>query len=353
MLTTQLGNPTGFAAKPSNSSYWRTALAGAPVLLPLPYDRPRPASQTNRGMRLSFSLDDELSARIKLVAREANGTLFTTLLAGFTALLSRYSGLDDIVVGTPTAGRHRPEFARLIGFFVNTLVLRVDFSAKPTFRELLQQTRSVFLDAISHQDVPFEIVVEAVQPPRDLSHTPLFQVAFGLRNIDTGELDWPGIRVNAVDIDHQSAAFDLTLLMKETLPGLIGDFEFNTDLFDESTVRNPARSFETLLRAAVEAPDTPLDRLEILDATEQHQLLEQFNTTEQPTQAAPLLQLFETQAAQTPESVAVIQNKEALTYRELNERANRLARHLITMGVGRRDWWASPWNARSRWWSHC
>jgi len=315
-------------------SYWRTALAGAPALMPLPYDRPRLATQTNRGARLKFKLSDELSARVKAVAREAGGTLFTTLLAGFTAILSRYSGLDDIVVGTPTAGRHRPEFAPLIGFFVNTLVLRIDFSAKPTFRELLQQTRRVFLDAISHQDVPFEIVVEAVQPARDLSHTPLFQVVFGLRNIDTGELDWPGIRAEAVDIDHQSAAFDLTLLMKETSGGLIGDFEFNTDLFDESTVQNLARNFETLLRVAVEAPDTPLHRLEILDTLEQHRLLERFNTTEHLTEAPLLLQSFEKQAAETPESVALVQDKETLTYRKLNEHANRLARHLITMGVG-------------------
>lgn len=315
-------------------SYWRTALAGAPALLTLPYDRPRPAVQTSHGAQLKFSFSPGLTGRIKDVARENNGTIFTTLLAGFSALLSRYSGLDDIVVGTPTAGRHRPEFAPLIGFFVNTLLLRTDFSAKPTFRELLAQTRRVFLNAISHQDVPFERVVEALQPARDLGHTPLFQVTFGLRNIDTGEIECPGITFETVDLYRQNAAVDLTLIMKDTPAGLIGDFEYNTDLFDESTVRNIGRRFEMLLEAAVREPDRPLHRLEILGQDEQNTLLEQFNATDREVPATTLPTWFETQVERTPEAVAVIYGEASLSYRELNERANRLAHYLIGLGIG-------------------
>jgi amino acid adenylation domain-containing protein/non-ribosomal peptide synthase protein (TIGR01720 family) len=321
-------------------SYWRKALAGIPSFIPLPYDRPRPPVQTNRGARVRFSFDSKLSARVKRLARESGSTLFTTLLAGFCALVSRYSGLDDIVVGTPTAGRHRPEFAQLIGFFVNTLVLRVDLSSDPTFLELLRQTRRVFLDALQHQDVPFEKLVEALRPPRSLSHTPVFQVMFGLRNIDTGEIDWPGLDLELVDLDHETAAFDLTLLMKETADGLIGDFEYNTDLFDESTIVEFGRRLEVLFREWAVRPDRRLSKIDLLEAEETTLLLKKWSADSSKIQT-PVIpsvhDLFIDQVNRSPEAIAVTEissDRHALTYAGLNCRADRLAKLLVQHGAG-------------------
>jgi amino acid adenylation domain-containing protein/non-ribosomal peptide synthase protein (TIGR01720 family) len=320
--------------------YWRQALAGIPSLVPLPYDRPRPVVQTNRGARARFNLDSKLSLRIKQFGRESGGTLFTTLLAGFGALISRYSGLDDIVLGTPTAGRNHPEFADLIGFFVNTLVLRVDLSSDPTFRELLLRTQRVFLDALKHQDVPFEKLVEALQPLRSLSHTPVFQVMFGLRNIETGEIEWPGLDLEPIDLDHETSAFDLTLLMKETVNGLIGDFEYNTDIFDESTIREFGRRLEILFREWTEQPDCKFSKISLLQAEETSLLIGAWNSAsrERETAARPCLEdLFIAQVNRSADAIAVTEinsDQRALTYAELNHRADRLASLLVQEGAG-------------------
>ena len=316
-------------------AYWRKVLAGAPALLPLPWDRQRPMVRTSAGAHLRFALDPELTMRLKALGRESNGTLFTTLLAGFVALLSRYSGLEDIVVGTPTAGRNRPEFGPLIGFFVNNLMLRADVSGNPSFREHLERTRRMFLGALANQDVPFDMLVESLQPPRNLSYTPVFQVVFGLLNIESGELDWPGLTLEPIDLDFEGAAFDLTLLMKETSNGLIGHLAYSCDLFDEPTVRNFGRHFERLLEAAVTDPDVPLHRLEILDLEERHTLLEKFNAPGRKVPEATLPELFEAQAARRPDAIAVIFENKRITYRELNSRANQLACRLQKLGITR------------------
>ena len=316
-------------------AYWRKMLAGAPALLPLPWDRPRQMVRASVGGHVRFAFDAELTARLKALGRESNGTLFTTLLAGFVALLSRYSGLEDIVLGTPIAGRNRPEFGPLIGFFVNNLVLRANVSGNPSFREHLERTRQMFLEALANQDVPFDMLVESLQPARDLSYTPVFQVVFGLLNIESGELDWPALAVEPVDLDFEGAAFDIIFLMKETSSGLVGHLAYSRDLFDERTVRDFGRRFESLLKAAVADPDLPLQRLDILHLEERHALLEDLKAPSRKVPETTLLELFEAQVARRADATAVIFESKRITYRELNSRANQLAHRLQKLGVVR------------------
>jgi len=217
-------------------SYWREALAGAPAHLNLPTDKPRPAFQTNRGSTKLFAFSPELSGRVKALSDAEGATLFMTLLASFQILLSRYSGQDDISVGTPIANRTKRQFENLIGFFVNTLVLRTDLSGEPTFREVVKRVKQATLGAFQHQDMPFEKLVEELQPERDTAYTPLFQVMFVMQNKQQGQVQLPGLKISQVDMPNEISTFDLTLGIHESDEGLGGSLEYNTDLFEDAAI---------------------------------------------------------------------------------------------------------------------
>jgi len=255
-------------------NYWKQQLADAPPLLELPSDRPRPPVQTFRGSTERFQLNADLTQRLLLVTQRSGATLFMILLAAFMTLLSRYSGIEDIVVGSPIANRNRRETEPIIGFFVNTLVLRTHLQGNPTFQELLNRVRQVTLDAYGHQDVPFELLVEALQPERNLSYTPLFQVMFVLQNAPMGRLELRDLTITPLEISNVTAKFDLTLSMEETEQGLAGELEYNTDLFDAATITRMAGHFQSLLEAIVVNPQQRVSELPLLTAAKQHQFKE-------------------------------------------------------------------------------
>ncbi|MFZ5917840.1 MAG: amino acid adenylation domain-containing protein, partial [Chloroflexota bacterium] len=320
--------------------YWRQQLAGSPPLLELPTDRPRPAMQTYRGDYRTFVLSPELSQAIKELGRQEGATLFMTLLAAFQTLLYRYSGQEDISVGTPIANRNRAEVEGLIGFFVNTLVIRGDLSGGPSFRELLGRLREAALGAYAHQDLPFEMVVDALQPQRELSHNPLFQVMFVLQNAMRQAFELPGLTLSPVEVDTGVATFDLTLAMEETPEGLSGAVEYNTDLFDRATIERLVGHFCTLLEAIVAQPDSRVCEVPLLTGWERQQLLEWNASRVEYPQQWCMHHVFELQAARTPEAVAVVRPafdgvyREVLSYGELDRRANQLAHYLQKLGVG-------------------
>ncbi|PSB55843.1 non-ribosomal peptide synthetase, partial [Chamaesiphon polymorphus] len=315
-------------------NYWQQQLQGAPELLQLPTDRPRPQIQTYRGKSQSFPVSIELNDRLQSLSRESGTTLFVTLAAAFSTLLYRYSGQSDLVLGSPIANRNRREIESLIGFFVNTLVLRVRFEDNPSFAQLLTQVRETTLQAYEHQDVPFEQVVEALKPQRSLSHSPLFQVMFVLQNAPMDDLTLPGITLSYLDRDSTIAKFDLTLSMSETPEGLVGDWEYNTDLFDAATIDRMAGHFHNLLLAIVSNPQQPVDELPLLTPSERQQLLVEWNqTASQYADDKCIHHLFEAQVEKTPDAVAVVFEDEQLTYQQLNQRANQLAHHLQSLGV--------------------
>ena len=315
--------------------YWKQQLAGAPPLLELPTDYPRPTVQSSRGGKEFFEVGVELTQKLKRLSREEGVTLFMTLLAAFGTLLYRYSGQEDIVVGTPIANRNRREIEGLIGFFVNTLVLRTRWEGNPKFTELLQQVRGTALDAYAHQDVPFEQLVEALQPERSLSHSPIFQVMFALQNAPMKPLELPGVSFKWLQMESAKAKFDLTLSIEETEAGLIGYWEYDRDLFDPATIRRAIGHFQLLLEGIVANPQTPVSELPLLTEAERHQLLVEWNDTasEYPRDKC-VHQLFEEQVERSPDAVAVVFENERLTYRELNAKANQLARYLQSLGVG-------------------
>ncbi|MCP4654520.1 MAG: AMP-binding protein, partial [bacterium] len=252
--------------------YWREQLAGAPARLELPADRPRPAVQTFSGRTLPVVFDEPLSAALAGLGRRRRVTLFMTLMAAFQALLSRYSGHTDVVVGTPIAGRNYQEIEALIGFFVNTLVLRTDLAGRPSFDELLARVRRVALDAYAHQELPFEHLVEELRPQRDLSSTPLFQVMFIFQNAPRAALEFSGLTLTPMPTEAATAKFDLTLTLEERASGIGGSFEYNTDLFDDVTIRRLAAHFRTLLAAVARDPARPVAEVALLSASEHHQL---------------------------------------------------------------------------------
>jgi amino acid adenylation domain-containing protein/non-ribosomal peptide synthase protein (TIGR01720 family) len=319
----------------SQLSYWQKQLADAPALLELPTDRPRPAVQTFRGANQSFVLSSELTQALNLLSRRQGVTLFMTLLTAYNILLYRYTAQNDIVVGSPIANRNRSEIEGLIGFFVNTLVLRTDVSGNPSFEELLRRVREMTMDAYAHQDLPFELLVEALQPERGLSYTPLFQVAFVLQNAPVPEIELPGLILNPLTVDTTTAKFDLILTFENTGQELVGLWEYNTDLFEASTIERITGHLQTLLAAIVVNPQQRLAELPILTAFEQHQLLVEWNDTLTSfPQDKCIHQLFEQQVTQTPDAMAVIFEDQQLTYQELNCRANQLAHYLLNLGVG-------------------
>ncbi|MBW4497711.1 MAG: amino acid adenylation domain-containing protein [Oscillatoria princeps RMCB-10] len=314
--------------------YWKEQLKNAPDLLELPTDRPRKAVFTFQGGYHYAALDKELSAKLTALSKRTGVTLFMTLFAAFQTLLYRLSGSDDIVVGTPVAGRNRREIEGLIGFFVNTLVLRTHLDGDPSFEELLRRVREVALQAYTHQDLPFEQLVEILQPTRDLSYTPLFQVMFALDNAGVPSLKLPELTGSLYPVKIGTAKFDLTLSMDNTADGLVGEWEYNADLFDETTIARMAGHFQTLLEAIAANPQQMISALPLLADRERHQLLIDWNNnqTEYPNDKC-IHQLFEEQVTRSPSSVAVVFEGEHLTYRELNERANQLAHYLRSLGV--------------------
>jgi amino acid adenylation domain-containing protein len=316
-------------------TYWSERLGGNRPSLELPADRPRPVVQSFRGATLDFTLPKTLAESLKELGRLHDCTLFMTLLAGFKALLARYSGQEDILVGTPIAGRDRGEIEGLIGIFINTLVLRTDLAGDPTFSELLTRVREVALGAYAHQSVPFEKLVGELQPERSLSRQPFFQVMFVLQTAPTEHLKARGLTITPFETDTRSETFDdLNLSLMETEQGLVGRIEYNTDIFEAATVARMMDSFATLLESAAAHPEQRLSRLAVLPPAERRKLLEEWNDTSTESSEVCAHHLFEEQAARTPDAVAVREGEVRLTYRELNERANQLARYLRRFGVG-------------------
>ncbi len=315
-------------------NYWQQQLASAPPLLELPTDRPRPPVQTFTGSTERFHLDQNLTQKLQVLSQKFGVSIFMTLLAAFVTLLGRYSGQEDIVVGSPIANRNRRETELLIGFFVNTLVLRTSLQGNPTFQQLLNRIKQVSLDAYAHQDLPFEQLVEALQPQRNLSHNPLFQAMFVLQNAPMGILELPGLKLTPLELENVTSKFDLTLSMEETEQGLVGSWEYNSDLFDATTIQRMSRHFPTMLEGIVANPEQRLSQLPLLSADERHQLLLEWNDTQADyPQDKCIHELFESQVERTPDAVAVVFEDQQLTYGELNARANQLAHYLLSLGV--------------------
>lgn len=315
-------------------SYWRRQLEGAPAVLELATDRPRPAVQTFRGAVEVFDVPEDVTEALRNLCRRESATLFMVLLAGFRVLLSRYTGQQDIVVGTPVAGRSRIETEGLIGFFVNTLVLRSELIGDPTFREVVRKEREAVTGATAHQDLPFEKLVEELQPNRNLSHTPLFQVMFALQNNSSEVLSLPGLELSRVEATTGTSKFDLLLTVIEDKHKLFGSLEYNKDLFEEETVRRMLRHYRAVLEAAAKDPDQVITAIEILTAQERSQLLVEWNDTSIDFPQLFIHQFVQRQASLTPDATAVIFEKQNLSYSELNGRANQLAHFLMSEGVG-------------------
>jgi amino acid adenylation domain-containing protein len=316
-------------------AYWQEQLAGAPAVLDLITDHPRPAIQTYRGAFYEFTLPASLTQDLKELSRQKEATLFMTLLAAFGCLLARYSNQQDIIIGTPIANRTHVETEPLIGFFMNTLALRLNLSQQSSFESLLDEVRELALNAYAHQDLPFEQLVETLHPERNLSHAPLFQVLFTLQNAPLPSLQMPGLQVNIHEGEWRSAKFDLSLLMNESEGRLRGAFEYNTDLFEKGTIERLAGHLRTLLEGVVANRQESLSQLPLLTEEERQLLLKGWNTTQGAyPEDVCVHQLFEAQAECTPEAIAVIYGEEQMSYRELNSRANQLAHYLSYLGVG-------------------
>ncbi|MCX6045378.1 MAG: amino acid adenylation domain-containing protein, partial [Chloroflexi bacterium] len=314
--------------------YWKTRLTDAPPLLQLPTDFPRPTAATFQGDRIRFQFSPTLTKALRILSRQANTTLYMTLLAAFQTLLYRYTGSADILVGTPTANRPLPELESLIGFFVNTLPLRTDLAGNPSFLDLLERVRQIALDAFAHQELPFERIVEKLQVERNLAYNPLVQVIFSLQNTPRTSFELPDLQVSQLTLPSQNVHFDLQMLMHETGDHLEGNCLYRTDLFEPATIQRLINSFEQLLTGIVAAPSRPLDEFDLLRQAEKAQLLVAWNATETPRPSQDHLhQSIEAQAAQTPTALAVVCNGQQLTYRQLNEQANQLAHYLIAQGV--------------------
>ncbi len=315
--------------------YWKQRLGGSLPILELPSDRPRPAiSSQPKGAAQIFQISPELTQKLLAFSQQEKVTLFMTLLAAFKVLLYRYTHQEDIIVGTPIANRNRSETEGLIGFFVNTLVLRTNLANNPSFREFLQQVREVTLGAYAHQDLPFEKLVEELQPGRNLSHNPLFQVMFVLQNASTEVLCLPELTIEPLKIQKKTTNFDLTLSISETQTSLKGDLEYNADIFNDDRITRMLGHFQVLLEAIVTNPQQRLSELPLLTANEEQQLLVEWNKTQlEYPQNQCMHQLFAAQVQKTPEAVAVVYENKFLTYKQLNAKANQLARYLQKQGV--------------------
>ncbi|VCO25986.1 syringomycin synthetase [Burkholderia pseudomallei] len=317
-------------------AFWQTNLSGAPTLLELPTDRPRPPKQSHAGASVEVKLGAALSERVKRLSQRHGVTPYMTLLSSWAAVLSRLSGQEEVVIGSPVAGRNRTEVEALIGFFVNTLALRLDLSSEPTVGELLKRTKAQVLSAQAHQDLPFDQVVERVKPPRSTAHPPLFQVMFVWQNMPAGELTIPGLTIRAVETPLQTAQFELTLSLQEAGDDIVGHLNYASALFDESTVRRYVTYWRRLLEGMTAgAADQTIVGLPLLDEAERKQMVYEWNATERDYPIEQCIhQLFEAQVDRKPEAIALTFDGQRLSYAELNARANRLAHYLQGRGVG-------------------
>src|SRR5215203_119010 len=315
--------------------YWKQQLGGELPVLELPTDRVRPPRQSFRGAVRRFAFSEELSTAIKSLGRQEGATLFMILLAAFQSELHRYTNQTDILVGTAIANRNRAEIEGLIGFFVNTLILRTDFSGRPTFRELLRRVRDLTLGAYAHQELPFERIVEELQPVRDLSRNPIFQVSFNLQNAPLQELELPGLALRTQEFETLTTRFDLECHVWDVAGGLQGFLFYSTDLFTEATIERLLTHYRKFLEEVVANPDQRVSEIQFLTEDERHKLLFEWNDTQHPiTRDICIHHLFEAQTAKMPSALAIEFAGEQLTYAELNERANQLARYLRGLGVG-------------------
>ncbi|HZI08637.1 MAG TPA: condensation domain-containing protein, partial [Archangium sp.] len=316
-------------------AYWKQQLAEAPPVLELPTDRPRPAVQTFRGTSFPVSLSGELSSALKALAQREGVTPFMLVLAAFQVLLHRYSGQKDIIVGSPIAGRRLAELEGLVGFFVNSLVLRTRLEDAPSFRALLPRVRETTLGAYAHQDIPFEKLVDELRPERTLGHSPLFQVWFSLDKPRLEDFTTSDLTLRMVDNQAEVAKFDLALLLTELPEGISGNFDYNSDLFDESTLARMAGHLRVLLEGVVASPDTRVSELPLLPEDERQQMLVEWNQARRTLPEPALVhRLFEEQVRGNPDAPSLCFGGETLSYGELNARANQLARHLRRLGVG-------------------
>jgi amino acid adenylation domain-containing protein len=314
--------------------YWKRKLAGAPQLLELPTDRPRPLVPSFRGGRISLLLPNSLTDRLKAVSAEHDSTLFMMFMASYQTLLHRYTGQDDVLVGTPMANRTRVELENLIGVFVNTLVLRTSFAGDPAFRRLFDQVRETSLEGLSNHDVPFEKVIEELNLERDTSRNPLFQVLFAFQNVPIPKLIAEGLSLERYEFQETTARLDVELDLQEMPYGFVGWVGYNSDLFEHATAARIASNLRNLLEGIAENPDLPVRDLPLMSAEEQAQVVEGWNATEVPCDTDRCLhELFEARADAAPDAVAVEAADATLTYAELEDRANRLADLLISLGV--------------------
>ena len=345
----------------SQLSYWKQALGGELPVLDLPTDRPRPPVQTYKGDAVSFRVGPEVTKRVRGLGQERQSTMYMTLLAAFQAMIHRYAGQADLLVGSPSAGRGRARLSGVVGYFVNPVVLRSDASDDPSFSDFLAATRRAVLGAFENQDYPFPTLVEKLQPQRDPSRSPVFQVMFALQNAPSlpgtegqeqgltafavgeagAEVEVGGLRLQHLPLPQRVAQFDLTMSVGELAGGLAGTLDFNVDLFDRATAERMVRSFLTLLETAAAEPGRSLSALPIVSEAEQALLLSDWNRPAEPAADMPegalVHELFEAQAAKTPDAVAVLAGDQHWTYRELNEKADRVAAHLRSQGVGPDD----------------
>lgn len=319
-------------------TFWKQQLAGLPSMLQLPTDRPRPPVQTARGSRRVVQFSPELSDRVKAFGRAEGATLFMVLLSAFQVLLHRYSGETDIAIGSAIANRSRSEIERVIGFFANNIVLRADLAGNPTGRELMSRVRETSLKSYAHQEMPFDMLVDVIGARRELDHSPLFQVLFVLQNLSLTGLNLPHLECQVMEQPITTARFDLAVDVFDLPIGLRIYFEYNTDLFDESTIERMQSHYQRLLEGFVARADTRISDLPMLSADEELRLLSDWNNTGMPYPREQTVHgLFEAQARRSPDAVAVRLDDQTLTYAELNARANRLAHHLRSLGTGKGD----------------
>ncbi|KAG0352352.1 hypothetical protein BGZ54_002839, partial [Gamsiella multidivaricata] len=316
------------------ATYWRETLTGAPVSIELPTDRPRPRQQSFAGAYIPIRLDAQLTRALNSLSQKHGVTMFMTILAAWSAVLSRLSGQIDVVIGTPTANRNHPQIEQLIGFFINTLALRIDLSGEPSTEQLLERVRKTTVTAQAHQDLPFEQVVEIAQPPRRMDQTPLFQVLFAWQNNDIGTLQLQDVEAAVEGMQYDIAKFDLGLAMSEENGEVNGCLNYSTALFDRQTIDRHVGYLEAMLRWMTADMELAIGEAPILGSSEQEFLLHTWNATDRPYPDNTCIHhLFESQVKSSPEAIAIVHGDRALTYSELNSRANGIAYELVASGV--------------------